>query len=139
MRPSAREHGSVTTELVLLTPLLLVLLGFVVMTGRLGEVDATVDNAAQQAARAGSLVGSASAAHAQAVTTAGANLDAAGLACQPRSIEVDTSRFAADGDVAVAVTCTVQLSDVAFAGLPGQRTVQARAVEVIDRHRGEGR
>ena len=133
-----RQDGSVTTEVVLITPVLLVLLGFVVMTGRIGEVDGAVVHAAHQAARAASLAGTPDAARTQAVTTANANLADIGISCSRLLVEVDTSRFEPGGDVAVAVSCTVDLGDIAFAGLPGERTLDARAVEVIDRHRGTG-
>ena len=125
-----------TTELVLLTPVLLVLLGLVVMTGRIGEVDGAVTNAAQQAARAATLVGTASAAQVAADTTAHANLDADGIACTSVGVAVDTSRLEPGGDVAVEVACTVKLGDLAFTGLPGSRTVRSRAVEVVDTYRG---
>lgn len=133
-----RQDGSVTTEVVLLTPVMLVLLGFVVMTGRIGDVDSAVTNAAQQAARAATLVGTPAAAKVTADSTAHANLDVLGVICAALSVAVDTSRFQPGGDVAVEVTCTVELSDVAFTGLPGNKTVHARAVEVIDTYRGAG-
>lgn len=134
----SRQEGSLTTELVLLTPVLLVLLGLVVMTGRIGEVHGAVTNAAHQAARAGTLAGTAVAARTAADSAARANLAAEGLACGRVSGAVDTARFAPGGDVAVEVTCTVQLGDIAFTGLPGTRTVSARAVEVVDTYRGAG-
>jgi Flp pilus assembly protein TadG len=134
-----RQDGSVTTELVLVTPVLLVLLGFVVMTGRIGEVDGAVVHASQQAARAASLVGDAPSARVQAQLTAARNLDELGAACSALSVEVDTARFEPGGEVRVEVTCTIDLADVAFAGLPGQRTTSASAVEVIALHRGDGR
>ena len=124
-----------TTELVLVVPVLLVLLGLVVMTGRLGEANTHVAHAAHQAARAASLAGSADSARAQAQQTASANLDALGLACRNLVVDVDISRFEPGGDVAVAVSCTVELADLAFAGLPGHRTLDAQAVEVVDRFR----
>jgi Flp pilus assembly protein TadG len=133
-----REDGSVTTEVVLLTPVLLVLLGFVIMTGRIGDVDGAVTHAAQQAARAGTLTGNADAARSAASSTVRANLEHLGISCTRLEVTVETSRFRPGGDVAVEVTCTVALGDVAFTGLPGQRTVSARAVEVIDVFRGGG-
>ena len=133
-----RQDGSVTTELVLITPVLLVLLGFVVMTGRIGEIDGAVTHAAHQAARAASLTGNAASATTAARTTATSNLASIGVNCSNVSVQVDTSRFEPGGDVGVGVTCTVELSDIAFAKLPGARTLDARAVEVIDRHRGVG-
>ena len=127
-----------TTELVLIVPVILVLLGFVVMTGRIGVANTSVGHAAHQAARAASLVGTADSAQLRAVQTATSNLDALGLGCRDLVVEVDTSRFEPGGHVGVTVTCTVDLKDVAFAGLPGQRTLQGEAVEVIDRFRGVG-
>ena len=49
------ERGSITTEVVLLTPVLMLLLAFVVMTGRVGVASGAVTDAAHQAARAASL------------------------------------------------------------------------------------
>ena len=132
------EHGSITTEVVLLTPVLMLLLAFVVMTGRVGEASGAVTDAAHQAARAASLRGAPVEAAADAESTAAANLASAGIACADFAVEVDTSRFARGGEVAVTVTCTTALDDLAFAGLPGSRTLSARAVEVIDVYRGGG-
>ena len=135
----SRRDGSVSTELVLITPVLLVLLGFVVMTGRIGAADTAVGHAAQQAARAASMVGTAESARTAAHLTARANLDTLGVACRDLHVEVDTSRLAPGGEVAVALSCTVDLADVVFAGLPGQRQISVSALEVVDRHRGVGR
>lgn len=132
------EHGSITTEVVLLTPVLMLLLAFVVMTGRLGAASGAVTDAAQQAARAASLRAGPAEAAADAEATAAANLASAGVSCAEFVVEVDTSRFVRGGDVAVSVTCTTDLDDLAFAGLPGSRTLSARAVEVIDVYRGGG-
>lgn len=127
-----------TTEVVLLAPVMLLLLGFVVMTGRIGEADGAVAHAAQQAARAGTLAGTAGDAQAAATATAAANLDRLDVSCAHLDVVVDTSRFGPGGDVAVEVTCAVALGDVAFAGLPGQRTMSSRAVEVVDVFREAG-
>lgn len=133
-----RDDGSMSTELVLLTPVLLVLLGFVVMTGRIGEVDGAVRHAAQQAARAASL-GTAAGAQTAAESTAQANLDALGVGCANLDVAVDTASFEPGGLVSVAVTCSVELGDIAFSGLPGHRSMRAEAVEVVDRYRGNDR
>lgn len=132
------ERGSIATEVVLLAPVLMLMLAFVVMTGRLGEATGVVTDAAQQAARAASLRADPVEAAADAESTAAANLRSAGLSCVEFSVEVDTSRFVRGGDVSVTVSCTTSFGDLAFAGLPGSRTLSARAVEVIDVHRGGG-
>lgn len=132
------DEGSITTEVVLLTPVLLLLLAFVVMTGWLGEASGAVVDAAHQAARAASLRGTPADAAADAEAAAAANLALAGVSCADLAVEVDTSRFVRGGDVTVVVTCTTALGDLAFAGLPGSKTLSARAVETIDLYRGGG-
>lgn len=131
-----REDGSVTTELVLLTPILLLLLGFVVFAGRLGGVQQQVLAAADEAARAASLRGDPDAGRSAAITAVEANLGGAGVECVDLTVEVDTDDFRRGGQVTVAVRCAVGLDDVVFAGLPGSRAYEGSATEVIDLWRG---
>lgn len=131
-----RQDGSVSTELVLLTPVLLALLAFVVFAGRVGGAQQQITAAADQAARAASLRGDPDSAIAAASQVAQANLADAGVTCADVGIEVDTAAFGAGGQVGVTVTCVVELDDVVFAGLPGSRTFTSTAVEVVDRYRG---
>lgn len=132
---SGHERGSVTTELVLITPVLLALFAFVVLAGRVGEVRGAVVHATQQAARSASLLGDPTSAHTAAETTASGNLERLGVTCVAFDVDVDTTRFRRGGDVTVTVTCTVDLSDVATLGLPTTREFTAQATEVIDRWR----
>lgn len=128
--------GSVTTELVLLTPILLVLLGFVVFAGRLGTVQQQVLAAADEGARAASLRGDPDAGRAAGITAVDSNLADAGVECAGLTVEVDTDFFHRGGAVTVTVRCDVGLDDVVFAGMPGTRQYEASATEVIDLHRG---
>ncbi len=130
------QQGSVTTELVLLTPILLLLLGFVIFTGRVGGIQQEVLTAADEAARAASVRGNAEAARAAAVAAAEGNLADAGVTCQQLTVHSDTSRFRRGGEMSVTVTCVVGLDDVSFAGLPGTRTFTATSTEIIDVFRG---
>lgn len=134
---SSGEHGSVTTEMVLLTPVLLVLLAFVVFAGRVGGIQQQVIAAVDQAARAASLIGAPTAAEQAAVDTVMQNLDDAGVACRALNVEVDTAAFHRGGHVSVSATCAIGLDDVVFAGLPGQRSFTAVATEVIDVYRAD--
>ncbi|HEX9888548.1 MAG TPA: TadE/TadG family type IV pilus assembly protein [Nitriliruptorales bacterium] len=126
-----------TTELVLLTPVVLLLLGFVVLAGRVGGIEQQLLTAADEAARAGSIRAHPDAAAVDARTVAAANLTDAGVSCAQLDVDVDLTSFHRGGHITVDVTCTVALADVAFAGLPGQRTVSATATEVIDRLRSD--
>jgi len=128
--------GSVTTELVLLTPILLVLLGFVVFAGRLGGVQQRVLSAADEGARAASLRGNPEAGRSAAIVAVEANLGDAGLECVDLTVEVGTDDFRRGGHVTVTVRCALGLDDVVFAGLPGSRQYQASVTEVIDLWRG---
>lgn len=130
--------GSVTTELVLLTPILLVLLGFVVFAGRLGGVQQRVLSAADEGARAASLRGDPDAGRSAAIAAVEANLWDAGVECVEFTVDVDTGNFRRGGHVTVAVQCAVGLDDVVFAGLPGTRQYEASSTEVIDLWRGGG-
>lgn len=132
---SDSDRGSVTTELVLITPVLLALFAFVVLAGRVGEVRGAVVHATQQAARSASLRGDPTSARAAAETTASGNLERLGVSCVGFDLAVDTARFRRGGHVTVTVTCTVDLSDVATFGLPATRTFTGQATEVIDRWR----
>lgn len=132
------ENGSLSLELVLVTPVLVALMVFVVFAGRLGQASADVTHATAQAARAASLQGRPATATASAQQAAAANLTASGVDCARIDVAVDTSRFAPGGTVAVTVTCTVALDDLAGIGPPVDRALSATAIEVVDAFRGGG-
>jgi Flp pilus assembly protein TadG len=130
------QRGSATVELVLLTPLLLLMLVFVVFLGRLGQARSDVDRAARDAARAASIARSTDAADAAGLAAAHDTLQSGGVSCRRLGVMVDTSAFAAGGEVAATVTCTVDLADVAELGLPGSKTLTSRFSEPVDAFRG---
>jgi Flp pilus assembly protein TadG len=124
------------TELVLLTPLALAVLGFLVLAGRLSTVRADVAAASRDAARAASLQRSYPDAVNAAQTTASASLAGRHVTCADLAVTVsDTASFVAGGEVDVTVSCVVSLADVALPGIAGTRRVQAEAAEVLDRWR----
>ncbi len=129
------ESGSVTAELVLLTPLLILLLLFVVALGRLAGARLEVDGAAAQAARAASIAQSPSSATAMAQQTATAALSSDHVTCAQLSVDTDTSRFTPGGSVGVTVTCTVNLGDLTGLRLPLAETISSQATSVIDTYR----
>jgi len=143
MNPRPHRHarrddaGSAAVETVLLMPVLLVLLGFVVFVGRVGTVQQDVYSAARDASRAASIRNAPAAAIDDARDTATATLASRGLDCAPLTVTVDAGRFAPGGAVAVDVTCVISLADVSRLGVPGAKTVTARAVSVIDTHQGQ--
>lgn len=130
------EAGSVAVEAAVLAPALVALLLLVVFAGRVSQADGEIRRAASVAARAASLRQFPADAAQAAREAAAANLSASGVACGQLDTEVDTSRFAAGGTVAVTLRCTASMADISLLGVPGQRTFLARSVQVIDRYRG---
>lgn len=138
MNPANRQRGAVSTELAVLTPLLIAFMLLVVYAGRVAQAEGDVAHAAHEAARAASLVATPTAAIATATEAASANI-AAGVACRDLTVEVDTSGFTAGGQVAVTVTCEAAFADIAMLAVPGTRTFAATAIEVIDTYRANAR
>jgi Flp pilus assembly protein TadG len=130
------EDGSATTELVLVTPLLIILLLFATLAGRLALSRSDVQGAARDAARAASIERSPTAARLAAVDAAKDNLERSGTSCGDLRVEPDLTDFQPGGSVQVKVTCQVPLGDLMLLRLPASsKEVAATAVEVIDLYR----
>ena len=129
------ERGAVATELVLLTPLLIVVLLFVVALGRLAGARINVDGAAAQAARAASIASTPGEATAAAQQAATAALGADHVTCATLQVATNTARFAPGGSVAVTVTCAVSLADLTGLALPAAEQVSSTAASVVDTYR----
>ncbi len=139
MSAQTRERGSVSVELALLAPALLLLLSFAVVAGRTQVAEGAVAEAARAAAREASLARDA----VTAATLAGAQADhtlaAQDLRCQSTSVDIDTTGFQAPpgqpGDVTVSITCVVGMADLLAQGLPGSVTVAASFTSPVDAYR----
>lgn len=129
-------RGSASLELVLVTPVVLLLLLLVVCAGRLAEARADVDRAARDAARAASIARDPSSAEDAGTSAASATLESGDISCQSLDVSVDVSRFTTGGTVVTTVSCTVDLADLAELRVPGTRTLTATFVEPIDTFRG---
>ena len=131
-----RDRGSVVTEMVFLTPLLIIMLMFVVHAGRAGQGINQLKHAADQGARAASLVSEArmSSVAQQAVED---DLSTSGLSCM--SPRVNTNHVQSSMSSSVTVTVSCQTSNDGLS-LLGAHTVSmaASSTEVIDRYRAGG-
>ena len=134
-RASRDESGSVATELVLLTPLLILMLLFVVALGRTVSARLEVDGAAAQAARAASIARDPTTAMAMAQQTATAALGSDGVTCAHLSVATDTAQFGPGGQLQVTVTCTVDLADLVGLRLPASEAISSTSTSVIDKYR----
>ena len=131
------QHGALSTELAVLTPLLIGFMLLAVYAGRVVQAEADVAHAAHEAARAASLQGDAGSAQEAARETAAANIVEGGVACRRLEVTADTDAFTAGGQVAVTVSCVASFADLALLAVPGTRTFTATAVEVIDTYRAD--
>ncbi|MEA5358262.1 TadE/TadG family type IV pilus assembly protein [Amycolatopsis sp., V23-08] len=130
------DRGSAAAELTLLTPVLILLLLFVVFCGRLADTKLRVNDVAHQAARAATLARSPSQATANAQATASAALRSAGIACQSLSVSADTQGLKPGSTVTVTVSCSVGLGDLTALGVPGSRTFESTFSSPVDVWRG---
>ena len=131
-----RERGSATLELAILAPALLLLLGLVVLAGRVQVAAGAVEHAAAVAARDASLARTPAAAQATGTLATDRELTAQNLRCAPTTVAINTSGFAAPvgqpATVTATITCTVTFADLALPGLPGAHTITAHATSPLD-------
>ncbi len=130
------DDGSVTTELVMITPVAIVLLCLVALAGRTTMANGRVEGAARDAARSASFERDAASAQLAAQRSATDALNAATVHCASTDVTADVSSFTAGGQIEVTVTCDINLSDLGLIGLSGTRAITATSVEPIDVYRG---
>ena len=133
------ERGAAAVELTLLVPALLLVLGLLVVGGRLWFARTTVNEAAQTAARAASLARSAGAAAGVGRDAGAQSLTTAGLHCRSTSVLINTAAFevpvGTPATVTSTVLCTVSFSDVFLPGWPGSMELTGRGSAALDTYR----
>jgi Flp pilus assembly protein TadG len=131
----AGDRGTATAELVVLMVVFFTFVAAIVFAGRVTVGAAQVEAAARSAARTISIArdpeGTIDRARDQAATIAGLGT----AACSSMQFTPVIDRSADPAEVRVEVACTVDLSEITLIAVPGSFTVDATAVEVIDRHR----
>ncbi len=138
-RNDRADRGSTTLELVVWAPGLLLMIGLLIVAGRVNSANAAVEQAAVDAARTASSARSTAGARDMAQASAKKTLAAQGLQCTTTTVVRDTSGFSTrpgqSATVTATVTCPVRLSDLSVPGLPGSRTVSHTATSSIDTFR----
>jgi len=131
-------RGSACTELVLLTPLLVAILGVFFFAGRLVLARMEVDDAARTALQAAVTMPDGTGASDIAALTTLVVLGPDHGLCSRISTGTNTSNFVAGGTVFVRVTCQVPLSSLAFTGLPGSVTISSLSGAGLEPYREIG-
>lgn len=129
---SSRDHGSVAVEIVLLTPVLIIFTLLAVFGGRATEAMSDVRHAADQGARAASMV-SRSRMEVVARKAVLTDLRNRNITCSEPGI--DTSLDASRRYVTVSVTCRPDDRDLGLLDV-SMPELRASSTEVIDTYRG---
>ena len=129
------QSGSVTVEMVLLAPVLMLLILFGVYASRASESLVQVRHAADQAARSASKV---SRGRVQSVANDVANrtLNNSGTSCVDFAVSTAVIDQGSNSAVRVKVECTIKTQGLAPLGV-SERRVSATSTEVLDRWRVE--
>ena len=124
------DRGSVSTEVVLLAPLVVVLALFVVHLGWMANTRLQLISVADQAARAASLV------HPRRMTHVGTDvardqIESGESRCAQVDVDVELERSVEPGVVTVRLSCTVDPDGLSLL-LPVARTIRVTSSEIID-------
>ena len=125
--------GSATVEMVLLTPVLMILILFGVYSGRASESLIQVRHAADQAARGASKVSRARI-ESTAFQVAERALSSESTSCINFSVSTVLIEQGDNNAVRVEVSCTINTQGLMLLGIT-QRRVTASSTEVLDRWR----
>jgi hypothetical protein len=131
-RDANGQVGSLTVELVLLTPVLIIFVLLAVALGRYELAREQLIGAARAAAEAASVAPSASEASSAASSAADPELEPFGHTCRDLQVITDTNHFFPGGSVEVTVICSVDFSDLLIPGLPGSSVVRVTEIAPID-------
>ena len=126
------ERGTMSVEMIVLVPVLLLIVMIAVAGDRLVSTESMVQAASRDAARAASLERSSAAASA----AANASLAAADTADADCSSTTNVGSFGRGGVVRVTVNCRVELADLGLVFLPGTTVVSATSTAPVDTWRG---
>jgi Flp pilus assembly protein TadG len=132
------QRGSMSVELVIVTPGLILLLLLAGAAGRVVEAQGHLDGAARDAARAASLAQSAPQAGQAALQAAQADLGATSW-CAAGTVQAQVAGFPAAGQpvqpgatVTVTVTCDVNMSPFGLLGFHPTTVFSSQAVAPLD-------
>lgn len=133
------ERGSATVEAVIGVPAFLLLVGLLILGGRIAVAQQVVQSAASDAARAASIARTQTAARSAATSAAHYSLTNQALQCASTTVTVDTAAFGTPigtpGQVTATVACSLRLDDLGLPGVSGTRTITATMSSALDTYR----
>jgi Flp pilus assembly protein TadG len=133
-RHTVGQTGSMTVELVVLAPVVVLFALVAIGLGRVEQARQELADAARAGAEAASVVSSSGQAPVAAANAAVPALADQAHVCASPTVNTDTSLFGPPGRVQVTVVCHVGLSDV-LPGVPGSISLQATQSAPVDPYR----
>lgn len=131
--------GAPSTQAAQLFPVIMLVLLALVAGGRVSNAHDAADQAARAASRIASIQRDPVTAQATATTAATTELTSQGLHCGSIAVVVNTAGLSAPvgqpSTVTATVNCVTSLSDIAFPGIPGDRTITATFTSPVDPNR----
>lgn len=133
------QRGSATVEITMLIPALLIILGLLIIGGRIWFARTTVNEAANSAARAASLARSATEAATVGRSAAGQALSTNGLRCASSTVVINTAGFGVPvgtpATITATVGCRVAFADLFLPRLPGGVDLTGNGASALDTYR----
>lgn len=129
------ELGSMSIEMVILTPALVACTLAIAAGARYVDAQGQTSGAAFVAARAASLTADQETAIAAGRRAATRSLADRGQSCARLVVSIDAAEFHPGGSLRATVTCVADLSDLTGFGLAGTRSFTSTAVVPIEEHR----
>lgn len=130
------ERGSAAIEAAIGIPAFVLLVGLIIVGGRIATTHGAVESAADDAARAASLDRTSSQAQSDATTAAQDSLANQHIHCLTITVNIDTSAFnqpiGLPGSVTATVACRLDLADLSVPGVPGSRVISASMSSPLD-------
>jgi len=138
-RSASGDGGTATAELVVLIVVFFAFIAAIVFAGRMTVGSAQVEAAARSAARTISIARDPEASFAVAQDQAEDIAGFGSAICSTMKFVPVVNPSVDPVTVRVDISCTVDVSDISLIELPGPTiTIEASAVEVLDRYREDG-
>lgn len=134
-RTRRREDGSMSVEIVLLAPILMMLVLLVVLCGRYVSVRGDIDAAARDAARAASMQVTLADANAVAQQVVDDSVSAGHTDCGTVGL---TGSWRAGGRITVRLSCSVSYEGLGLLGMRGSTQMTTESVVPLDSYRRFG-
>jgi Flp pilus assembly protein TadG len=129
------DRGSAATELVLITPLLMAIIGTFVFAGRIVLARQDADDAARNALEAAVTMPDYTGANTMAGITVFLSLESDGDLCSDGKVTLETANFDPGGFAQVQVSCQVPIPRVAFSDAPQSVLISTTRTGVIEPYR----